>query len=167
MAATDLGKVGIVMKGAWSSSATYEELDAVYYNSNTYIAKQAVPANTDPTNTTYWQIALDSQVKPTIISETHEFTSSSTTSYTGVSITIPAGKSFAIRADAQYNTKEPKEIYLVRSDSSIAEKFRIMAGGEVGSCSVSGYAAANITLYVWAKYGGAGSNTIGLYGFYF
>lgn len=56
--ATDLGKVGIVMKGAWNSSATYEALDAVNYNGGTYIAKQAVPANTAPTNVTYWQIAL-------------------------------------------------------------------------------------------------------------
>lgn len=56
--ATDLGKVGIVMKGTWSSSATYEVLDAVSYNGSLYIAKQAVPANTTPTNTTYWQTAL-------------------------------------------------------------------------------------------------------------
>ena len=58
MAATDLGKVGIVMKGAYNSANTYEMLDAVTYNSGTYIAKQAVPANTLPSNTTYWQAAL-------------------------------------------------------------------------------------------------------------
>ena len=58
MAATDLGKVGIVMKGTWSSSAPYEALDAVSYNGGLYIAKQAVPANTVPTNTTYWQAAI-------------------------------------------------------------------------------------------------------------
>ena len=56
--ATDLGKVGIVMKGAYNSANTYEELDAVKYNTGTYIAKQAVPAGTTPTNTTYWQEAL-------------------------------------------------------------------------------------------------------------
>ena len=56
--ATDLGKVGIVMKGTWSNSATYEALDAVSYNSNLYISKQAVPAGTLPTNTTYWQNAV-------------------------------------------------------------------------------------------------------------
>lgn len=56
--ATLVGKVGIVMKGDWSSSATYETLDAVGYNGGTYIAKQNVPANTAPTNTTYWQAAL-------------------------------------------------------------------------------------------------------------
>ena len=57
--ATDLGKVGMVMKGTWSSSATYEIMDVVGYNNGLYIAKQAVPANTLPTNTTYWQTAID------------------------------------------------------------------------------------------------------------
>ena len=65
--ATDLGKVGIVMKGDWSSSATYEALDAVSYSGATYIAKQNVPANTLPTNTTYWQVGLQA---PSIESET-------------------------------------------------------------------------------------------------
>ena len=56
--ATDLGKVGIRLRGNWSSSATYEVLDMVYYNNSSYIAKQAVPANTLPTDTTYWQVSL-------------------------------------------------------------------------------------------------------------
>ena len=60
--ATDLGKVGMRMRGDWSSSATYEVLDAVQYNNGTYIAKQAVPANTAPTNTTYWQSAVNSAI---------------------------------------------------------------------------------------------------------
>lgn len=57
--ATNVGRVGIVMKGTWSSSATYEGLDAVTYNGALYIAKQDVPANTLPTNATYWQAALE------------------------------------------------------------------------------------------------------------
>lgn len=60
--ATNVGKVGIVMKGDWNSSATYEVLDAVSYPNGLYIAKQAVPANTAPTNTTYWQKAIESVV---------------------------------------------------------------------------------------------------------
>ena len=56
--ATDLGKVGMRMRGDWSSSATYEVLDAVSYSGGLYVAKQAVPANTAPTNTTYWQAAI-------------------------------------------------------------------------------------------------------------
>lgn len=61
--ATLVGKVGMVMKGDWSSSATYEALDAVSYNNALYIAKQNVPANTAPTNTTYWQVAIDAATK--------------------------------------------------------------------------------------------------------
>lgn len=57
--ATDLGKVGMVTKGTWNSASTYEVLDVVSYNNGVYIAKQAVPANTLPTNTTYWQEALN------------------------------------------------------------------------------------------------------------
>lgn len=59
MAATDIGKVGIVMKGNYNSESSYEVLDGVYYDNSTYIAKQAVPAGTAPTNTTYWQVAVD------------------------------------------------------------------------------------------------------------
>ena len=53
--ATDLGKVGIRLRGEWSSAATYEILDAVTYQHGFYIAKQAVPANTAPTQTAFWE----------------------------------------------------------------------------------------------------------------
>ena len=57
---TLIGRVGMVMKGAWDSSVAYDTLDGVYYTDNsTYVAKQPVPAGTLPTNTTYWQLALD------------------------------------------------------------------------------------------------------------
>ena len=58
--ATDVGRVGLVTKGTWNSSSTYENLDVVTYNNGIYIAKQNVPANTLPTNTTYWQKGIDS-----------------------------------------------------------------------------------------------------------
>jgi len=64
--ATDLGKVGMRARGDWSNSATYEVLDAVSYAGGLYIAKQAVPANTAPTNTTYWQVALNTSLFPNI-----------------------------------------------------------------------------------------------------
>lgn len=60
--ATDLGKVGMVTKGTYSSASTYEALDVVYYQNATYIARQSVPVNTAPTNTTYWQKAVDNFV---------------------------------------------------------------------------------------------------------
>ena len=61
--ATDLGKVGIVAKGGWSNSVAYEVLDAVTYNDGFYIARQAVPAGTLPTNTTYWQKAVSNVMR--------------------------------------------------------------------------------------------------------
>ena len=96
MAATDLGKVGMVMKGTWSSSATYEILDAVTYNGSLYIAKQAVPANTLPTNTTYWQLAAtgDIATKAEIIRATSG--SSSTTLTLPIKQTTGGGKIFFI-----------------------------------------------------------------------
>lgn len=67
-----VGKVGIVMKGAWSSSSAYEVLDAVSYDNGLYIAKQAVPANTVPTNTTYWQLAVNTGYPKTVVNITPE-----------------------------------------------------------------------------------------------
>lgn len=56
--ATDLGKVGMVTKGAWSNTTAYEALDVVTYNNGLYISKQDVPAGTLPTNTNFWQVAI-------------------------------------------------------------------------------------------------------------
>lgn len=56
---TNIGRVGIVMKGGYNSELSYEALDAVSYNNGLYVAKQDVPAGTVPTNTTYWQMAVD------------------------------------------------------------------------------------------------------------
>ncbi len=57
--ATNLGRVGMVMKGTYNSASTYETLDAVTYNNGLYVAKQNVPAGTTPVNTSYWQPAID------------------------------------------------------------------------------------------------------------
>ena len=63
--ATNIGRVGMVLKGNYSSASSYEVLDVVSYSGGLYIAKQAVPAGTAPTNTTYWQsaISLPSQME--------------------------------------------------------------------------------------------------------
>ena len=60
--ATLVGRVGLIVKGAWDSSVAYAYMDVVTYNNSTYIAKQAVPAGTLPTNTTYWELALDADL---------------------------------------------------------------------------------------------------------
>lgn len=60
-----VGRVGLVIKGAWDSSVAYESMNVVTYNNSTYIAKQAVPAGTLPTNTTYWELTLDASLLQT------------------------------------------------------------------------------------------------------
>ena len=51
------GRVLIIPKGAWNDTDTYSMLDLVSYNGSSYIAKTSVPANTLPTNTSYWQLS--------------------------------------------------------------------------------------------------------------
>ena len=72
--ATDVGKVGFRARGDWSSASTYEVMDVVSYNNGLYVAKQNVPANTAPTNTTYWQTAVDGSTFYNITDETAKIT---------------------------------------------------------------------------------------------
>lgn len=53
---TKIGRVKMNLKGAWSNTATYTELDMVTYNNTSYIALKTVPAGTALTNTAYWQM---------------------------------------------------------------------------------------------------------------
>lgn len=46
----------ITWKGVYSASVAYKVLDAVYYNSQSYICKSATTAGTLPTNTTNWDL---------------------------------------------------------------------------------------------------------------
>jgi hypothetical protein len=52
----DNGAVGIVNKGVYSSSNTYQINDIVSYNGSTYLCKINNTYNVVPTNTTYWQL---------------------------------------------------------------------------------------------------------------
>jgi len=55
MATYDLGKFQPTLKGTYSSTATYEKLDIVYYCGASFICKSDGLKNKIPTNTTYWQ----------------------------------------------------------------------------------------------------------------
>lgn len=56
MATQQIGKVSMTPKGAWASSTTYERLDIVSHGLDSYVAIQAVPRNTVPSNSpSYWQ----------------------------------------------------------------------------------------------------------------
>ena len=58
-----LGKVGMLLKGEYSSSITYQKLDVVTYNGETYVAKTETQGNL-PTNTGYWQLVASKGQTP-------------------------------------------------------------------------------------------------------
>ena len=49
------GRVLIIPKGTYNAGTSYDMLDSVFYNGNSYIAKQSTLGNL-PTDSTYWQI---------------------------------------------------------------------------------------------------------------
>lgn len=57
MANVNLGKVALTPKGNWDNTITYEKLDVVQYDGNSYIAKTGVPVGISvTTGTEYWQL---------------------------------------------------------------------------------------------------------------
>lgn len=47
---------GLVPKGAYSAATNYAVGDSVDYNGSSYVMFNDAPANTAPTDTTYWQV---------------------------------------------------------------------------------------------------------------
>ena len=58
-----LGKILIIPKGDYDSSATYEFLDLVRHSGTSWLAKKNVPAGIEPTtvNAEYWQNMFDAE----------------------------------------------------------------------------------------------------------
>lgn len=56
MAILQIGRVRMGWKGTWSAATAYVSQDAVFYEGQTYVALQAVPASTVTTNAAYWQM---------------------------------------------------------------------------------------------------------------
>ena len=54
MASINLGRVGFVMRGTYNSSTAYKQLDVVYYNGSSYVAK-INNTGIAPNNTSAWQ----------------------------------------------------------------------------------------------------------------
>lgn len=60
MASIILGRVGMLPKGAWSETTTYEKLDVVSNNGNSFVASK--PSTGIPTtNTEYWMALTENQ----------------------------------------------------------------------------------------------------------
>ena len=51
-----VAKMGFVPRGIYDNAATYDFLDFVYYNGNTYVAKKLTVGNEPQENDEYWQI---------------------------------------------------------------------------------------------------------------
>lgn len=59
----NLGRVGIVPKGAYDKSVTYRKLDLVVYKNNTYCSKQEGNVGHEPVGEDeWWQVVVDSQM---------------------------------------------------------------------------------------------------------
>ena len=99
--ATDLGKVGMRLRGTYNAANTYEVLDVVTYNNGLYIAKTSVPANTAPTNTTYWQVGLDlSNIYPIDQALTIPSSGSLTIGTSGADVNVDSGKTSLTNASS-------------------------------------------------------------------
>ena len=55
---TNLGRVGLVLRGAYDASAAYSRMDVVSYQGSSYAALKATTGH-DPTDTSYWQPMTD------------------------------------------------------------------------------------------------------------
>lgn len=55
MASINLGRVGFVLRGTWSSGTTYNPLDVVLYNGTSYAAKTTNSNLTPSSASTAWQ----------------------------------------------------------------------------------------------------------------
>ena len=59
MASINLGRVGFVLRGTWSSGTTYNPLDVVLYNGTSYAAKTTNSNLTPSSSSAAWQELAD------------------------------------------------------------------------------------------------------------
>lgn len=107
------------------------------------------------------------QNKITNTGETLTFTSSTTASYTGKSITCPTGYVYIVRARAFYNNSIPIEFWVSQSSTS-KNNYEVIAyagtNGSTYTCSTVTFTMfPGETYYYWARYAGANSNDIKQY----
>ena len=71
MSTFNLGRILPMFKGTWSSSNSYNQLDIVYYNGSSYVAKNSVTSGgNNPSINNNWQIvAMKGELSPTLSPE--------------------------------------------------------------------------------------------------
>ena len=102
------------------------------------------------------------------VAEGMNFTSSTSASYTGLSITIPAKSFYSLCAYVSWGSCQPSEIYVSMSQETHtgAPNASGVVAYNTAQTSWSGYRSTETTFYIWAKYSSAGTNYVGLNGFY-
>jgi len=93
MATQILGKVGVVPKGNYNGATTYDKLDIVTYNGQSYMALSTTTGNL-PTNTTYWQLLIEKPIKGTDYYTAQEKTEMEQEVITAVEAYIPDVSNF-------------------------------------------------------------------------
>ena len=93
-------------------------------------------------------------------------TTSTSLAYTGLSVTIPAGKRFTIMGLLVYSNAKPLEIALAASSDSNLQPHQLYARAECSNISFSGYSYGQLTFYLHAKYVAAAANQVRIYGWY-
>lgn len=98
------------------------------------------------------------------------FAAKTTMTYTGISVTIPAGKFFTFSVNPVFANSLPLESAIASGNSSLAT-FTTCANSipdKTTYCTYSGYntTSSNLVLYIWAKYASAANNIIEVKGFY-
>jgi hypothetical protein len=146
---------------SWSANNSFPYTDCKYIvtdvnNLNTTSAD--IPY--DSTNTASVKDKLDSKQNAlsytTILDES--FTSSTTYSYTGKSVTCPIGHTYIVRARCSYSNSAPQEIGA--SNSSTASDFYRTYARTDKACEIIFVLTEGESAYIWTKYASAASNTI-------
>ena len=107
MAEVNLGRVGFVNKGTYSSSITYKINDVVKYQDGIYVATASTTGNL-PTDTDYWQVWIDTDKidRPTKVS-------TDVISVNGTELTLSSptmGTDYYIqRIDGEYSLTDTKD----------------------------------------------------------
>jgi len=103
----------------------------------------------------------------TVSSGNGSFSATTSWTYTGCSVNIPANCVYAIQGNAWYLASRPDAIAISTSDTNVNSQ--VSNGGNngaMGSCSYVGYTSMAFTAYLWAKYSANGINSVNLVGWY-
>ena len=121
--------------------------------------------NMDTIDQAYGTLNSNKWNKPTIIRNHTNIISSTSLSYTGLSVSIPANSNYAINFALRFSNSAPQEILISTSQTSMLP-YQVYAHSESGVASVSGRTDSAITLYLWGRYNGETENGVLIDGWY-